>query len=223
MIKLFPSILSADILYLEEQIHIVEKNGADAIHIDVMDGVFVPNITFGPFIVSALKRITPLPLDVHLMIIHPDKYIDQFIGAGATSITIPQEVDSDLNHCLSLVKDKGCKVGVSLNPATSLVTIESILKDLDLVLVMTVNPGFGGQKFIKSTLEKIERLAEIKRKKDLNFIISVDGGINTSTVPLVIRSGVDAVVAGSSIFEQTDIAEACRKMKEIALLTKNEK
>jgi ribulose-phosphate 3-epimerase len=221
MIKLIPSILSADILNLKEQIRIVEQNGANSIHVDVMDGVFVPNITFGPMIVAALKKITQLPLDVHLMIIHPDEYIDQFIDAGADIITIPQEAESNLNHCLTMVKNKGCEFGVSLNPATSVITIDSILKYLDRVLVMTVNPGFGGQKFMESTLEKIEQLVEIRRKKDINFLISVDGGINIDTAPLAVKSGADALVAGNSIFGQKNIAAACRKMKEIALLAKN--
>jgi ribulose-phosphate 3-epimerase len=223
MIKLIPSILSADILHLEEQIKIVEKNCADFIHVDVMDGVFVPNITFGPFIVAALKRITKLPLDVHLMIVDPDKYIDQFISAGSDMLTVPQEVGCHLHRTLVTIKEKGCKAGVSLNPATSILTIEAVLKYLDVVLIMTVNPGFGGQKFIDSTLEKIEQLVEMRKKRNLNFLISVDGGINTDTVPLVVKSGARALVAGNSIFGQKNIAQACRRMKEIARLAENEK
>jgi ribulose-phosphate 3-epimerase len=217
MIKLVPSILSADILHLEDQIKIVEKNGADSIHVDVMDGNFVPNITFGPVIVSTLKRITKLPLDVHLMIMNPDRYIDQFIDAGANILTIPQEVGGHLHRTLKYINDRGCQSGVSINPATSIMTIEPVFKHVDYVLVMTVNPGFGGQEFIHTTLDKFKDLVKIRNKNNYKFQIAVDGGINMDTVSLVVKAGAEILVAGDATFGQKNIGEACRKLKEIAI------
>jgi ribulose-phosphate 3-epimerase len=215
-IKVAPSVLSADLLKLKEQIVSVEKNDADMIHVDIMDGNFVPNITFGPVIVSTLRRITDLPLDVHLMIMNADNYIPQFAQAGATYITVHQEACIHLHRSIHLIKEHGVKAGVSLNPATNLTTIEPMLEDFDLVLLMTVNPGFGGQSFISLVLDKIKRLAEIKQKNNYHFEIEVDGGINPETVPDVINAGAEVLVAGNAIFGNEDPGEACAQLKSIA-------
>ena len=217
MIKLAPSILSADLLKLEAQVKEVEENGADYLHVDVMDGHFVPNITFGPVIVSTLKRVTSLPLDVHLMISEPDKYIGEFGDAGADIITVHQETCKHLHRTIQLIKDSGAKAGVSLNPATEISTIKTIAADLDLVLLMSINPGFGGQKIIKSVLGKIEGLARFKKEKNYIFEIEVDGGINPDTAKLVVRAGAEVLVAGNAVFKQPDIGKACHDIKNAAL------
>jgi ribulose-phosphate 3-epimerase len=215
-IKIAPSILSADILKLKDQIDAVVENGADFIHVDVMDGYFVPNITFGPVIVSALNKITKLPLDVHLMIMNADNYIPQFAAAGADIITVHQEACPHLHRTIQLIKENGAKAGVSLNPATDLSLIEPILPELDLVLLMTVNPGFGGQQFIPLVLDKLSWLAEYKQESQSGFLIEVDGGINKKTVPQVVRAGAEVLVAGDAIFSQQDPGDACRQLKKIA-------
>jgi len=217
MIKLAPSILSADLLNLEEQIKVVEENGADYIHVDIMDGHFVPNITFGPIIVKTLKKITDLPMDVHLMISEPDKYIKEFADAGADIITVHQETCMHLHRTIQLIKDNGAKAGISLNPATEVSTITTITSDLDLVLLMTVNPGFGGQKFIDSVLDKIKELKNLKDKNKYKFEIEVDGGVNPETAKLVAKEGAEVLVAGSAIFKQPDIGKACHDIKDAAL------
>jgi ribulose-phosphate 3-epimerase len=218
-IKIVPSILSADLLQLKEQIAIVENAGADMIHVDIMDGHFVPNITFGPIIVSTLKRITNLPLDVHLMINEPDLYIHDFAKAGASILTIHQEVCQHLHRSIQHIKDQGIQVGVSLNPATDISTIFPILQDLDLILLMTVNPGLGAQKFIGLVLDKIITLAEIKRKNSYRFMIEVDGGINVGTIPAVVQAGAEVLVAGNAIFAQENIAKAFLEIREVAKKT----
>jgi ribulose-phosphate 3-epimerase len=215
-IKIAPSVLSADLLKLKEQINSVEENEADLIHLDIMDGHFVPNITFGPVIVSTLKRITDLPLDVHLMIMNADTYIPKFAEVGADYITVHQEAAPHLHRSIHLIKEHGVKAGIALNPATDIATIEPVLPDLDLVLLMTVNPGFGGQTFITLVLDKIARLAELKKKHNFNFEIEVDGGINTETVPQVVRAGAEILVAGIAIFGNEDPGKACRQLKLIA-------
>ena len=215
-IKIAPSILSADILKLKDQIDDVVENGADFIHVDVMDGQFVPNITFGPVIVSALNKITKLPLDIHLMIMNADNYVPQFAAAGADIITVHQEACLHLHRTIQLIKENGVKAGVSLNPATDLSLIEPILPEVDLVLLMTVNPGFGGQLFIPLVLDKISWLAEYKRESHSSFLIEVDGGINKKTIPQVVRAGAEVLVAGDAIFSQQDPGDACRQLKEIA-------
>jgi len=215
-IKIAPSVLSADLLKLRDQIESVEKNEADLIHLDIMDGQFVPNITFGPVIVSTLKRITDLPLDVHLMILNADDYIPQFAKAGANYITVHQEACPHLHRSIHLIKEQGAKAGVALNPATDLSTIEPVLPDLDLVLLMTVNPGFGGQTFIPLVLDKISKLAGIKQKHGYNLEIEVDGGINEDTIPDVVKAGAEVLVAGISVFGKDDPGEACRQLKSIA-------
>ncbi len=215
-IKIAPSVLSADLLKLKDQIESIEKNEADLIHLDIMDGHFVPNITFGPVIVSTLQRITDLPLDVHLMIMNADNYIPQFARAGADYITVHQEAGPHLHRSIQLIKEQGVKAGVALNPATDLSTIEPMLPDLDLVLLMTVNPGFGGQTFIPLVLDKISKLSELKKKNNYNLEIEVDGGINMDTVPDVVRAGAEVLVAGNAIFGNEDPGKACRQLKSIA-------
>ncbi len=215
-IKIAPSVLSADLLKLKDQIESIEKNEADLIHLDIMDGHFVPNITFGPVIVSTLQRITDLPLDVHLMIMNADNYIPQFARAGADYITVHQEAGPHLHRSIQLIKEQGVKAGVALNPATDLSTIEPMLPDLDLVLLMTVNPGFGGQTFIPLVLDKISKLSELKKKNNYNLEIEVDGGINMDTVPDVVRVGAEVLVAGNAIFGNEDPGKACRQLKSIA-------
>lgn len=223
MIKIAPSILSADILKLEEQVKEVESHGADYIHVDVMDGHFVPNITFGPVIVSALKRITGLPLDVHLMISNPDNYIKEFAQAGADIITVHQETCTHLHRTIQFIKDCGSKAGVSLNPATNISTINNMIQDLDLVLLMSVNPGFGGQKFIKSILKKIEQLAKLRKDKNYTFEIEIDGGINPDSAKDVAKAGAEVLVAGNAIFKQLSIGQACQDIKNAALSVVNAK
>lgn len=215
-IKIAPSVLSADLLKLKDQIKSVETNEAELIHLDIMDGHFVPNITFGSVIVSTLQRITDLPLDVHLMIMNADNYIPQFARAGADYITVHQEAGPHLHRSIQLIKEQGVKAGVALNPATDLSTIEPMLPDLDLVLLMTVNPGFGGQTFITLVLDKISKLSELKKKNSYNLEIEVDGGINMDTVPDVVRAGAEVLVAGNAIFGNEDPGKACRQLKSIA-------
>lgn len=217
MIYLAPSVLSADLLKLSEQVKEVEQNGADYIHVDIMDGHFVPNITFGPVIVSTINRITNLPLDVHLMISEPDKYIKNFTDAGADIITVHQEACVHLHRTLQLIRESGAKAGVSLNPATDLSTIMPVINDLDLILLMTVNPGFGCQEFIDSVIPKISELAKIKKNHNYKFLIEIDGGINPETVKTVAKAGAEVIVAGNAIFNQPNIGQACRDIKDAGL------
>ena len=215
MAYLAPSILSADLLKLEEQIKIVEANGADFIHVDVMDGNFVPNITFGPVIVKTLKKITKLPLDVHLMIIHPEKFIEEFAKAGASIITVHQETCPHLDRTIQLIKEFGCKAGVTINPSTPVNNLDLVLSKVDLVLIMSVNPGFGGQKFIPYSLNKIEEIRMKREMEKVDFLIEVDGGVNEQTAQPLAKAGVDVFVAGHAIFGQDDIAQACITIKKL--------
>ncbi|NSL51226.1 ribulose-phosphate 3-epimerase [Calidifontibacillus erzurumensis] len=208
MIKIAPSILSADFANLGNEIKDVEKGGADYIHVDVMDGHFVPNITIGPLIVEAIRPVTKLPLDVHLMIENPDLYIPQFARAGADIITVHVEACKHLHRTIHLIKDQGVKAGVVLNPATPVNMIEHILEDIDMVLFMTVNPGFGGQKFIPQVLPKIKTAANWIQERDLNVEIEVDGGVNPETAKLCVEAGATVLVAGSAIFNQEDRQKA---------------
>lgn len=209
-----PSILSADFSKLGEEIKAVELSGADWIHVDVMDGHFVPNITIGPVVVEAVRKTTALPLDVHLMIENPDRYIPNFVKAGANYVTVHQEALQHLHRTISHVKDLGAKAGVSINPATPAETLIDILPFVDLVLVMTVNPGFGGQKFISSCIEKIQKLATWRSARDLDFLIEVDGGINESTAKLASSAGSDVFVAGSAIFDSDDYSTSIQKIRK---------
>ena len=210
-----PSILSADFSRLGEEIRAVEKAGADVIHVDVMDGHFVPNITIGPLVVKAVRQVTNLPLDVHLMIENPDRYLDAFAQAGADWITVHVETGYHLHRTVHRIKEMGKKAGVVLNPATSLASLDYILGDIDLVMLMSVNPGFGGQSFIPSALEKIRELKARIDARGLAVGIEVDGGIAPDSIGPVAAAGANIFVAGSAIFGKTDYA------KEIAALKKN--
>lgn len=213
MTKIAPSILSADFAKLGEEIIDVEKAGADYIHLDVMDGHFVPNITIGPLVSEAIKPVTSLPLDVHLMIENPDAYIPNFVDAGASIITVHQEACPHLHRTIQVIKSHGTKAGVAINPATPVEMIAEILSDIDLALVMTVNPGFGGQVFIENTLSKIERIAGLREKHDLSFEIEVDGGINEHTAKRCADRGADVLVAGSAIFNKPDRLQAIKSIR----------
>lgn len=213
MIKVAPSILSANFSNLANEIDKVEKAGADILHIDIMDGHFVPNITMGPPIVASLREKTSLPFDVHLMISEPDKFIDDFVKAGADIICVHQEACTHLNRTIYNIKDHGIKAAVALNPATSLSTLDYILDDIDMVLLMTVNPGFGGQTFIKPMVNKISQLKKIVDEKKLILDIEVDGGINGENVKDVIAAGANVIVAGSYIYKAKDIKGAIDSLK----------
>ncbi|MEK4801812.1 ribulose-phosphate 3-epimerase [Oceanobacillus sp. FSL K6-0118] len=215
MTKIAPSILSADFSKLGEEIKEVEQGGADYIHVDVMDGHFVPNITIGPLVVDAIKPITNLPLDVHLMIENPDLYIPSFAKSGASIITVHQEACVHLHRTIQLIKDQGVKAGVVINPATPADVIYPILPDVDLVLVMTVNPGFGGQSFITNTLSKIEQIAKWRAELNLNFEIEVDGGVNVETAKLCTDAGADVLVAGSAVFNHQNRKEAIQNILQV--------
>ncbi|HWP49987.1 MAG TPA: ribulose-phosphate 3-epimerase [Candidatus Limnocylindrales bacterium] len=215
MIKVAPSILSADFARLAEEVKIVEAGGADLIHVDVMDGHFVPNLTIGPIVVEALRKRTSLPLDVHLMIENPDAYIPDFIKSGADSITVHVEACTHLHRTVHLIKEKGVKVGVALNPATPLTSLQEIVQEIDMALLMSVNPGFGGQKFIPSVLSKIQRFRRILQ--DMNILrleIEVDGGIKVDNAAQIALAGADILVAGSAVFGSSDPAGVIRKIKE---------
>jgi len=212
--KIAPSILSADFTRLGEEIKAVDEAGADYIHIDVMDGHFVPNITIGPMIVEAAKRVTELPLDVHLMIANPDDYIEAFADAGADFISVHVETLHHLHRTIQAIGKSGAKPAVVLNPATPLQTIEYILDDLEMVLLMTVNPGFGGQSFIPEVVPKIKRLKEMIADRNLKTDIEVDGGIGPETIHAVSSAGANVFVAGSAIFGSDDYAKTIRLMRE---------
>lgn len=204
MIKIAPSILSADFSRLGEEITAIDEAGADYIHVDVMDGHFVPNITIGPLVVDAVRKVTQKPLDVHLMIENPDLYIPEFAKAGADIIVVHEEAVAHLHRTVQLIKSLGKKAGVSINPGTPVNTLESILDDLDLVLVMTVNPGFGGQSFIDSCLPKIEALREMIDSRGLQVELEVDGGVKVDNIAKIARAGADVFVAGSAVFNADD-------------------
>jgi ribulose-phosphate 3-epimerase len=210
-----PSILSADFSRLGEEIRTVEAAGADWIHIDVMDGHFVPNITMGPLVVEAVRRVTKLPLDVHLMIETPDRYIADFARAGADLIAVQVETCVHLHRSVQLIREAGIRPGVALNPATPLATIEWVLADVDFVLVMSVNPGFGGQQFIPSSLEKIAQLRMMIQTRGLSTLIQVDGGVNAGTIAAVAAAGADVFVAGSAIFGSPDYAATIASLRPL--------
>lgn len=215
MVKIAPSILSADFLRLGEEIKAAEEAGADMLHLDVMDGHFVPNITIGPFVVEAIRRITKLPLDVHLMIEEPDRFIKDFVKAGADLITVHIEASVHLHRTIHWIKESGIKAGVSLNPATPVWSLDNILHDLDLVLAMSVNPGFGGQDFIPHVLEKIKTLKSIIREKGLQTLIEVDGGIKYENAREIAQSGADILVMGSGFFNAKDYRDLIKALRRI--------
>ncbi|MEW6508416.1 MAG: ribulose-phosphate 3-epimerase [Bacteroidota bacterium] len=208
-----PSILSADFANLSTQIRSVELGGADLIHCDVMDGQFVPNLSFGPLVVEAVRRITKLPIDTHLMIKNPDALIKDFIEAGSNYITVHQEEVVHLNRTINMIKELGAKAGVSINPSTPISALSEILEFVDLVLVMSVNPGFGGQKFIPNTLKKIETLASIRDEKGFKFLIEIDGGINSDNIKVVSKAGCNIFVVGWSIFGADNITASTMELK----------
>lgn len=213
MIKIAPSILSADFAKLGQEVKEVEAAGAELIHIDVMDGHFVPNITMGPIVVEALRPITQLPLDVHLMIENPDNYIEQFAKAGADYISVHVEACRHLHRTIQLIRSFGVKPGVVLNPHTPIESIQHILEDIDFVLFMTVNPGFGGQKFISSVVPKIEALSKIIKERGLAIEIEVDGGITSETIGTCVKAGATMFVAGSAIYNKENRREALQEIK----------
>ena len=214
MVKIAPSILSANFSKLADEIKDVEKAGADYIHIDVMDGHFVPNITMGPLVVEAIRPITKLPLDVHLMIENPDQFIESFVKAGADYITVHVEACKHLHRTIQHIRSFGVKAGVVLNPATPVEMIKHVLKDIDMVLLMTVNPGFGGQSFIKSVLPKIKQVKELIDQEGLNIEIEVDGGINPETAKLCTDAGANVLVAGSAIYNHEDRKKAINEIRK---------
>jgi ribulose-phosphate 3-epimerase len=215
MALLAPSILAADHSNLAQQIRLVEMSGADRIHCDIMDGHFVPNITFGPIIVKAASRSTKLPLDVHLMIENPDMFLEDFIRAGASSITVHQEGVIHLNRTINKIKELGAKAGVALNPSTPVSTLTEVADIVDLVLIMSVNPGFGGQTFINNSLKKIKKAVELRKELKANFLIETDGGITNKNIKDVLDAGCDVFIIGSSIFKDKNISAATAELANI--------
>jgi len=214
--QIAPSILSADFTRLGEEIRAVEQAGADWIHFDVMDGRFVPNITIGPMIVEAVKRVTSLPVDVHLMIVEPEKYVKGFADAGADLIAVHVETGGHLNRTIQQIKEAGAKAGVALNPSTPVESLSWILEYLDLAVIMSVNPGFGGQKFIPNSLDRIRALKSMINEKNLSTLIEVDGGVNAKTVAAVAGAGADVLVAGSAVFHSGDYKATIDELKRLA-------
>jgi ribulose-phosphate 3-epimerase len=214
-IEIVPSILSADLTRLGEHVKEAQAAGADRVQVDVMDGRFVPNITFGPLVVEAVRRSTRLPIEAHLMIVEPERYLAEFASAGADLIIVHQEAAPHLHRVVQQIHQLGIKAGVAINPSTPAATLEDILRDVDMVLVMTVNPGFGGQKFIESTLPKIARVRRMIVEREMACDIEVDGGIGVATAPLVVRAGANLLVAGASVFnDKESVAQAIRRLRE---------
>ena len=216
MIELAPSILSADFGRLAEQVRAASEGGGTVIHVDVMDGHFVPNLTVGPPLVKSLRKATKLPLDCHLMIENPDQFIAEFVEAGADWISVHQEACRHLNRTLNLIRSHDALAGVVINPATPVETLTEVLEIVDYVLVMSVNPGFGGQKFIPETVHKIRRLADLRSQRGLNYRIEVDGGIALETVAEVVRAGAEILVAGNAVFGQGDPKTNAQKLLKAA-------
>lgn len=215
MAILAPSILSSNFSNLAQQIRLVEIGGADWIHCDIMDGKFVPNISFGPVIVEAVKKTTKLPLDVHLMIEEPDKFISDFVKAGADYISVHVEEVTHLNRTINYIKESGAKSGVVINPATPIYSIRDIAEYVDLVLLMSVNPGFGGQRFISNSISRIKQIVELRNELNANFLIEVDGGVNNKTISEIKDAGCDVFVAGSAIFHSDNITAAAAELKNL--------
>lgn len=216
MVEIAPSILSADFTRLGEQIAAVEQGGAAYVHVDVMDGHFVPNITLGPFIVKAVRRATGLPIDAHLMIENPDQYITEFARAGVNMISVHPEATYHLHRTLNYIRQAGCRAGVVLNPATPLAAIEEVVNDVDYVLLMSVNPGFGGQEFIASSIDKLRRLRALIREHGSRARVEIDGGIGLENAAQVANAGADILVAGSAVFGAPDPTEAVKQLARMA-------
>ena len=212
-VRIAPSVLSADFGRLADDVARCESGGADWIHVDVMDGRFVPNLTFGAKVIETLRRVTKLPLDVHLMVVEPEKYFDSFAGAGADVLTIHQEAAPHLHRQLHRIQELGCKAGAALNPSTPVETLRDVVADLDLLLVMTVNPGFGGQKFIEGTVAKITRAKNLLTVAKSSAALEVDGGITRDTITRCWRAGADTFVAGNAVFTATDAAAEIRELR----------
>ena len=214
VVRIAPSILSADFAHLADEIAMLEAGGADWVHVDVMDGRFVPNITYGYKVIETVRRLTEMPMDVHLMVVEPERYFDDFVDAGATGLTIHAEVSPHLQRQLARIRELGAAAGVALNPSTSLTAVENVLDDLDLLLVMTVNPGFGGQQFIPHSLEKIGRARRMLDAAGSGAALEVDGGISRETIYQCWRAGADTFVAGSAVFNEKDRKAAIGRMRE---------
>jgi ribulose-phosphate 3-epimerase len=216
LIELAPSILSADFAHLGDQIQAVTEGGATVLHVDVMDGHFVPNITIGPPVVASVRKVTNLPLDVHLMIENPDQYIPAFVDAGADWISVHQEACVHLHRTIELIRSHGANPGVAINPATPVGTLEEVLDMVHHVLVMSVNPGFGGQKFIPLSLEKVRKLALMRTARNANFRIEIDGGMATDTIGQAVRAGVEVLVAGNAVFGKGNPRENTQRLLKLA-------
>lgn len=216
MIKIAPSLLSANFAYLADEIKKVEAAGADLLHLDIMDGHFVPNLTFGPPVIAALRQVTKLPFDVHLMVTNPQELIEPFVKAGADILTVHAETAPHMHRLIQTIKASGVRAAVSLNPATSLTAIEEILSELDMVLIMSVNPGFGGQQFIPESIDKIKRLRQLIESRNLQVDIEVDGGINKSTARMVVDAGANVLVAGSAVYGAPDVAKAIQELRGLS-------
>jgi ribulose-phosphate 3-epimerase len=213
-LEIAPSILAADFAALGDAVRAIEAGGAELIHVDVMDGHFVPNISIGIPVVESLRKATRLPLDVHLMIEHPDRYVDAFADAGADTLIIHQEVSYHLQRSLAAIRNRNLRVGVAINPATPIHTLSEVLDQVDTVLVMSVNPGFGGQKFLPGSLHKLRKLRETREQMGFSYRLEVDGGVGLDTIPEIVRAGGEILVAGTSVFHTKDPAEAVRKLRQ---------
>lgn len=218
MVEIAPSILSADFARLAEEIKTVERAGASVLHVDVMDGRFVPNITIGLPVVKAISRATQLPIDAHLMIVEPGRYAEQFVAAGAQMVSIHVEADPHAHRTLTAIRNAGAQAGIAINPATSLAALEEVIRFADYVLLMSVNPGFGGQKFIPETLDRLRRLRKMIDERALGTRIEIDGGIDRDNIAEVVAAGAEIIVAGSAIFAAPDPAAAVRELREATVL-----
>ena len=217
MVEIAPSILSADFTRLGEEIAAIERGGAGVVHVDVMDGHFVPNITIGLPVVRAVKRATQLPIDTHLMITEPGRYAEQFVEAGASMVSVHVEIDPHLHRKLAAIRKKGALAGVAINPATPLVALEEALAFADYILLMSVNPGFGGQKFIPTSLDKVRRLRQMIDNRGLGTRIEIDGGIDRHNIAEIAAAGAEIIVAGSAVFNESDPAQAVRELREATM------